>query len=88
MIKHKSRLLHNLSQRPHHSPSPSPSTPHIAKLSAPSIRSYVPLLLFVFLLDDIQVLTDDTHRSIHTLDGVQCVELGFKGNLFIMLDAF
>ena len=43
-----------------------PSTLHIAKLSAPSIRSYVPLLRFVFLLDDIQVLTHDTQIHPHT----------------------
>ena len=42
-----------------------PSTLRIAKLLAHSMRSYVELLRFDFLLDDIQNLTDDAQIHPH-----------------------
>ena len=42
----------------------------------------------VFLVDGIEVLIDDTHRSIHTLRWRSVPRAGFRRYLFIMLDAF
>ena len=42
-----------------------PSTLHIAKPSALSIRLFVEFLGFVFLIDDVRVLTDDTQIDPH-----------------------